>query len=241
MKNSTFKSTSYLRWIGVLYFMVIVFAGYSQGYVRGSLITFGDATSTAENIRENLGLFRIGLGTDLIAFLLDAVISVLLYQVFKPFNKSMAMVMASLRLIAHPGIASLNLLNHYLAYQLLSGDSFLQVFTPDQLDALSLLFLEAHRYGYMIAGAFFGLHLLILGVLIYRTEVLPNWLGGFLLGSAAGYLMETFGNFTLPGNEAWLALLVGTTAAIGEVSLTCYMIIGGATKIYKQKLIPKKI
>tara|TARA_B100001109_G_scaffold255232_1_gene257287 strand:- start:1139 stop:1852 length:714 start_codon:yes stop_codon:yes gene_type:complete len=236
MKSIEYKSKSYLHLIGILYLLVIILAGFSQGYVRGTILSAGNATETAENILNNLSLFRLGLTTDLIAFILDAIISVMLYQLFRPFGKSLALIMASLRLLAHPAIASLNLLNHYLAYQLLSGDAYLAVFTPEQLNTMSLLFAEAHQYGYLIAGAFFGLHLLFLGILVYKTPVLPKWLGGFLLGSAAGYLLETFGNFTLPGNEAWLALVVGFSAAIGELSLTIYLLGWGGSKSYKEFL-----
>ncbi|MGK7393401.1 MAG: hypothetical protein ACNS62_02470 [Candidatus Cyclobacteriaceae bacterium M3_2C_046] len=39
--------------------------------------------------------------------------------------------------------------------------------------------------------------------------------------------MESFSNFSVPDHEAWLALLLGVTAAIGEVGLTFYFIIKG--------------
>ena len=225
MNKNTYRIT------GLLYLFVILFAGFSQAYVRGSLVVPQDAFATATNIIENEGLFRLGLSLDLVAFILDAIISVLLYQIFKPVNKTLALVSSALRLIAHPAIGSINLLNHYLAYQVLGGADFLSVFDGSQLNALSLLFMEAHRYGYMIAGGFFGLHCLLLGVLIYRSNTIPNIFGGFLLGSAAGYLIETFGNFNMPGYEGYTALIVGVAAAVGEVSLTLYLLTKGKKKV----------
>ena len=71
---------------------MIICAGFSQGYVRGSLVVFGDAAETIENISSALGLFRVGLATDLVAFLLDVAISVLLYQLLKSVNQTLAMV-----------------------------------------------------------------------------------------------------------------------------------------------------
>ncbi|MEL7121655.1 MAG: DUF4386 domain-containing protein, partial [Bacteroidota bacterium] len=215
------------RFTGLLYLFVILFAGFSQAYVRGNIVVSQNASATANNIIENEDLFRLGLSLDLVAFILDAIISVLLYQIFKPVNQRMALVASVLRLIAHPAIGSLNLLNHYLAYQVLGGAEFLSVFDVAQLNALSLLFMETHRYGYLIAGGFFGLHCLLLGILIYRSNTIPNIFGGFLLGSAAGYLIETFGNFNMPGYEEYTALIVGVAAAIGEISLTLYLLIKG--------------
>jgi hypothetical protein len=229
------KNNQYFRLIGLLYLIVIICAGFSQGYVRGSLVIPGNAAATATNIELNQSLFRLGLSSDMLAFVVDAVIAVMLYQVFRPFGKTLALASSSLRLIAHPAIGSLNLINHFMAYHILSGADFLQVFEPSQLDALSLFFMDAHRYGYLIAGAFFGVHLFLLGIQIYQSDVLPKMFGGLMLGAAAGYLAETFGNFTLPGNEAWLALLVGITAAIGEVGLALYLVIKGAGNSYKHK------
>lgn len=221
MKKTTYQLT------GLLYLLVILCAGFSQGYIRGTIVIPGDAAATAHNILQHEALFRLGLSLDLAAFIMDAIISVLLYQMFKPFGKNLAMVSAALRLIAHPAIGSLNLLNHYLAYQVLGDAEFLSVFSEVQLESLSLLFMEAHRYGYLIAGGFFGLHCLLLGILIYRSNTIPNIFGGFLVGSAAGYLLETFGNFNLPGYEEYTALIVGVAAAIGEVSFTLYLLIKG--------------
>ncbi|NVK75120.1 MAG: DUF4386 domain-containing protein [Oceanospirillaceae bacterium] len=233
MKTSEFKAISYLRWIGVLYLLVIILAGFSQGYVRGSLISPGDAAATASNIESNLGLFRIGLLTDLTAFLLDAVISVMLYQVFKPFGKSLAMSMSALRLLAHPAIGSLNLINHFMAYHVLGDGAMVDSFSAEQLESLSLFFTEVHQYGYMIAGGFFGMHLLLLAVMIYKSDVLPKWIAGFLIGSAAGYLLETYGNFGIPGYETSLALIVGVSAAIGEIGLTLFLLIRGGSQVYR--------
>ncbi len=225
MKKNTYRFT------GFLYLLVIICAGISQGYIRGSIVLSGDASATAENILQHSGLFRLGLSLDLIAFILDAVIAILLYHMFKPFSKTLAMVSAALRLIAHPAIGSINLLNHFLAGQVLSGAELLHVFNPDELHSLSMLFIDAHKYGYLIAGGFFGVHCLLLGISIYKSNTIPHLLGGFLLGSAAGYLLETFVNFTIPGYEMYTGLIVGISAALGEVAFTFYLLIKGHRNI----------
>lgn len=45
--------------------------------------------------------------------------------------------------------------------------------------------------------------------------------------AALGYFMESFGDLFFPGNEDWLVLVVGCFAAVGEVSLTLYLLIKG--------------
>jgi len=145
------------------------------------------------------------------------------------------MVSAALRLIAHPAIGSLNLLNHYLAYHILGDAEFLTVFDEAQRQSFSLLFMDAHRSGYLIAGGFFGLHCLLLGFSIYKSNTIPHLFGGLLIGSGIGYLVETFGNFSLPGYEEYTALIVGVAAAIGELSFTFYSLIKGKKQPYDQE------
>jgi hypothetical protein len=143
------------------------------------------------------------------------------------------MVSSVFRLIAHPAIGSLNLLNHNMALKVLENQSMTNAFSLDQLQEISASLMQAHHYGYLIAGGFFGVHCLLLGILIYKSNVFPKVFGGLLLGAAAGYLIETFGNFNFPGYEGYTALIVGIAAALGEVGLTLYMLIKGTTKSYK--------
>lgn len=97
---------SIARLTGLLYLLIFVMAGFSEGFVRSSLIVPGDATTTAANIAAAEGLFRLGIATDLIAFSADAVVAILLYVLLRPVSRSVALLAVSLRLIAHPAIAS---------------------------------------------------------------------------------------------------------------------------------------
>lgn len=232
--NHSFASLKLIRITGLLYLLVIICAGFSQGYVRGTLVVPGDAVATADNILQNKALFQLGLTTDLIAFLFDVVISILLYQIFKPFHKGLVLLSAGFRLIAHPAIASINLLNHYMAMKVLDTNAFAGSFSTEQVQEMSSLLMEAHHYGYLIAGGFFGVHCILFGVLIYKSNVFPKLFGGLLLGSGAGYLIETFGNINFPGYENQTALIVGIAAAIGEIGITIYMLTKGATSSYKR-------
>ncbi|MDC6407096.1 MULTISPECIES: DUF4386 domain-containing protein [Maribacter] len=227
------SSIQEIRFTGFLYLLVIICAGFAQGYVRGILIVPENPTETANNIFSNKGLFQLGLTADLIAFLLDAVIAVLLYKIFKPFNNTLAILSSSFRLIAHPAIGSLNLLNHYMALKVLKTEDQFNPFSTEQIQQISFSFLEAHQYGYLIAGSFFGIHCLLFAILIYKSNVFPKVFGGLFLGAAAGYLIESFGNFNVPGYEGYTALFVGIAAALGELGLTLYMVVRGTTKSYK--------
>ncbi|MCB0668736.1 MAG: DUF4386 domain-containing protein [Saprospiraceae bacterium] len=220
------KENQQARITGLMYVLVIIFAGFSQGYVRGTLLVSDDAIATANNILSSEGLFRIGFTTDLLAFLLDAAISVMFYQMFKSYNKTMALLTAAFRLLAHPAIASINLLNHYMALEILSSDSMVS-FDSAQKEVISLFLMHAHHVGYLIAGAFFAVHCFLLGILIYKSRMVPALIGVLMAIAGCAYFMESFGDFLFPGNEDWLALLVGIAAALGEITLAFYLLIKG--------------
>jgi hypothetical protein len=215
------------RIAGILYLIIIVGAGFSQGAVRGTLVVPGDAAATAANIMGSQGLYRLGFVGDLVAFLSDAAVAMLLYVVLRPVSKTISLLAAAFRLLAHPAVAGINLLNHMAPLVLLGGGGYLNAFDTAQLQSLSLFFLEAHRYGYLIAGAFFGLSLLFLGWLLYRAEYFPKVLGILLAAAALGYLIESFGNFLITGNEEILGWIVGLPAAVGEISFTVWLLVKG--------------
>ena len=226
-REQTVSTRTLARITGLLYLLVFVTAGFSEGYVRATLIVPGDATATAANIVASESLFRLGIVSDLIAFSADAVVAVLLYVLLRPASRTLALVAAALRLVAHPAIASLNLLTHVVALQLLSGAAYLTVFEPAQRDALALLSLTAHGYGYLIGGLFFGLHLLVLGYLLYRSDRFPAVLGGLVVLAGIGYLTESLVFFLVPAYEPVASAVVVVTAVVGEMALALYLVVRG--------------
>lgn len=220
----------YARIAGVLYLVIIVCAGFSEGYVRSSLIVSGDAEATVGNIIQYEGLFRLGLVSDLIAFMSDAVVAILFYLLLKPVNKPLSLVAASLRLLAHPAIGSMNLLNHYSALKVSTGGTVLMAFEAEQLQSLANLFMDFHSMGYLIAGAFFGLHCLLLGYLIYKSDLFPVYLGILLVIASIGYLTESFGTLLFPTYEELYMWMVAVSAGFAELTLCLWLLIKGERK-----------
>ena len=225
------------RVAGVLYLVVIVCAGFAEGFVRASLIVPGDATATVANIASSEGLYRLGLASDLVAFLFDAVVAVLLYVLLRPVNRTLSLLAAVFRLLAHPAIAAVNLLNHYMALLLAQEAVNGAVSGVEPTQALALAFTELHGAGYLIGGAFFGVHLLLLGYLVYRAGYLPRVLGILLAVAAAGYLVESFGSFLLPRYEPVYVWIVAVPAVIAEFSLAVWLVARGVRSAFPDRFI----
>ena len=221
-KMNSLKKTA--RIAGLLILIISVFAPFSMMYVPSNLIVPGDAATTANNIMASEGLFRAGIASDSVVFLIEIVIVVVLYVLLKPVSKTLSLVAAFSRL-AMTIIQGINLLNHFTALLLLSGADYLTVFKPDQLHALVLLFLNAHEYVVLIWGLFFGLHLFVLGYLVYKSGYIPRILGVLLVFASLSYLTQSFGNFLLPEYEEIFAT-IGFLSII-ELAFALWLLIKG--------------
>jgi hypothetical protein len=220
------------RTAGVLYLIIIISGLFSELFVRSGIIVTGDANATAENIAANSFLFRIGFISDLIMVMSDVGVALLFYLLLKPVNQGLSMLAAFFRL-AQATVLGINLLNFYLPLLLLGDANYLSSFTNEQLNSLSLLFLNAHFYGYLISGVFFGISCIILGHLIFKAEYYPKWLGILVVAAGISYLIDCVVNFLFPEQASTSEILIMTVAVISELSLCLFLLIKGV----KSKLL----
>src|SRR5215218_1471718 len=216
----------YARVAGFLLLFVAVIAPFSQLYLPSTLIVPGDATATANNIGASGWLFHLGIVSDSLVFLIEIVLCVLLYVLFRPVSRTLSLVAAFARL-AMSVVMGINLLPYFIALLLLSGAGYLTVFEPAQSDALALLFLNAHGYGIFIWQLFFGFHLAVLGYLIYKSGYFPRILGILMVGGSLGYLTDAYGNILNPNYDETFGWIVGVGAIIGELPFFLWLLIRG--------------
>jgi hypothetical protein len=212
------------RMTGGLTLIMAVIAPFSMVYMPSILIKPGDAIATTNAITASEGLFRLAIAGDSIVFLIEIALTVLLYVLLKPVDKTLSLIAAFSRL-AMTVVQGINLLNHFFVLLLLSGAGYLTVFAPEQLQALVLLFLNAHQSVVLIWGLFFGLHLLVFGYLVYKSGYIPRVLGLALIIAAVCYFIQSFGNILLPGYEETFAS-VGLLSIV-EVAFPVWLLIKG--------------
>ena len=221
---------SQARKAGVLYLIIILSGLFSEMVVRSGIIVPDDIRATAENIMAKETLFRLGFLSDLIMVMSDVGVALLFYLLFRHVNKGLSMLSAFFRL-AQATVIGINLLNMFMPLILLNRGEFLQAFSDEQVYSLSSLFLEAHTYGYLISGVFFGVSCVLLGVLIYRSEYFPRWLGVLVLAAGISYLIDGITNFLAPGYASLSEYLVVSVAVISELSLCLFLLIKGTRTI----------
>ena len=209
-------------------FLLLVLAPLSvfgMIYVPSILIVPGDAATTVKHIMASESLFRLGIASTLFSQLVGIFWVLVLYQLLKPVNKNMAVLMVIFNLLIVP-IAMLNELNQFAVLLLSSSADYLKVFTPGQLHALVSLFLNLHAYGIKIAGIFWGLWLFPYGFLVFKSGFLPKFIGVLLMIGCFGYLIQSFAGFLAPNLVVYTGLLSAITSS-GELLLPLWLLIKG--------------
>ncbi len=215
--NPDVSQSKAARLAGVLYLLVVIFGMFSEVYVSQRFLVPGDPVATSQNIIASEFLYRIGFVADLIHHTCFFLVSIALYMLFKEVNKTQALVMMLFGVASVP-VMMLNMLNQYIPLILLSGADYLSVFSTNQLQALAMLFLDFHSYGYYIAGIFTGLYMIPLGQLVQDSGFIPKNIGLLVKIGGVGYLINVFTIFLFPRYEvvSYLGLAV---SVIAELSL----------------------
>jgi len=208
------------RIAGILY-LAMVPLGFFGMYGHSNLVVPGNAVATVSNIMASESLYILSIMSALIVQIVNIFLVLVLYKLLKPVNRNHALLMVIFFLVSVP-ITMLNELNQFAALLLLSGADYLTVFKVDQLNALVLFFLDLHEHGIHISGIFWGLWLLPMGYLVFRSRFLPRFIGIFLIIAFLGYVLDSIRFFFFPS--------IGPIALYtfwGELFLLLWLLIKG--------------
>jgi hypothetical protein len=215
------------RHAGVLYFVMGLIAPIGLLVVPDAIVISGDATATAENIRESGELLRLGIATDLVHQVIAIFLVLALYPLFKPVSVTLARQLVVLGALVSVPIVFFNTLNYLAALSLTSGADFLSVFGQPELDALAYLFMRLHARGLTVASVFWGLWLFPFGLLIIRSGFIPPLFGYLLFIAGFGYLASATSILVLPELSPFVskfAMLLYTC----ELPIIFWLLIRGA-------------
>jgi hypothetical protein len=221
--NSTYNPG---RVAGLLYLLLLA-APLRLVYIPGKLFVPGNATATANNIAAHETLFRLGIVADLFTGTMAIFLVLALYRLFKGVNQNQAVLMVILGGPITAALYFFNVVNDAAALMLVRGADFLTVFEKPQRDALAMLFLRLHDREVIAAEIFWGLWLIPLAMLVYRSGFLPRFLGVWLTVNGIAYVALSLVGWLLPHyypvafNSAFPALL-------GELAFMLWLLIKGA-------------
>ncbi len=219
------------RVAGALYVLCIVCGFYAEMVVRAKLIVYSDAAATARNILAAPSLYRLGFFADVAAMGLGLLSGVILYTLFKPVSRGLALIVLTLDVVSN-AISLCGAVLLYAPLVLLQSADLLAPFTDAQRQSFALLSVHLYELAYAMNLAVFSGSCVLTGYLVFRSTFLPRVLGILLMIAGACYLTNSIVDFMPTGFADWLFPWILLPCAFSEAALALWLLIAGvnATK-----------
>ena len=192
--NSQVQKAGLISGIGI--FIMVLTVPIAEFVIFPKLIDYKNAEITFHNIHENRKLFTVGIFLHVITLICDLVVAWSLYIFLRPTSKDFSLLVALFR-IAFALITLAALLNLVSVLNLTVNSDYLSVF-DHSLYSKVLLAIKNFNLQWSFAFVFFGLYLILLGILVYKSTYISKIFGIVLIIAGVGYLVETLRSFFFP-------------------------------------------
>ncbi|MDH5396614.1 MAG: DUF4386 domain-containing protein [Cyclobacteriaceae bacterium] len=210
------KQAAVIAGLGLL--LMALIAPFSYFQVVEGLIVPGDAAATAVNVSSSANALRWAIVGFLIIIILDVLVAWALYVFLRPVNKMLSLLAAWFRVIYAALFAVA--LNDLFGVLHLVGNTGLADFP---VHGQMMLFLQNFQSGWDLSLFVFGVHLLLLGVLMYQSGYMPKILASLVVLAGIGYGVDSIGKTLWATYTLDLAIYTFP----GEVLLIFWLLIKG--------------
>lgn len=195
---------------GIALAIMAVVAGVANFAAITPLVIPGDAVATAEAIGGNQAQFLAGIIGLYFVIALDIVVAAAWFTLFAPVSRRLSAIAAWARVVFTIGfIIAIN----QLVVALMSTDN------PDATLAAATAFTTI----WVSVLGIFGIHLLLIGYLAFRSGFIARVFGVLLALAGAGYLADAIGMLAIPGFTAIFAGFL----FVGELAIIFWLLIRG--------------
>ena len=211
------------RIAGLLYFVLALTAIYGSMYVPSQIMVPGDTLAIAKNVVANEFLYRTGIFSNLISITLFVFLVLTLYRLLKNVNEHQAKLMVGLVLVGIP-IAFLFGVFKIIALNIFKGEI---PFQSEHMNDLAMIFIKIGSYGSPVLNLYWGLWLIPLGLLVYKSDFIPRILGILLIINGIGYMVNCFTAIIFPDYYTVVSKYIFVTYFVGEIPLILWLLING--------------
>ena len=184
--------------------------------ILNSMVVAGNAAATAHNILANEFVYRIGFLVSLAGVAFHLAWVLLMYQLLKPLNRTLAQLAVFMVLISIAMQAVTSLL--YVAPLLILQSGI----DANQASSLAFAVLKINGAAFEIDLVFFGLWCILTGYLYWRSTFLPRVLGLLLMLDGAGWSL-----YVWPPLATLVFPAIAVASAAAEIPLQLWLIIFG--------------
>jgi Domain of unknown function (DUF4386) len=220
------------RIAGLAILAIAVLGLFANLAVRESLVDPDDAAATFDEIAGSESLFRAGIAAFVVVFVFDVVVSWAVYLALRPAGRTAAMLASGFRLVyAVVYGAAMGFL--LVMVELVGDRPHLAAFEPGQREALVLLAHDGFNLTWLVALVAFGVHLALVGWILFSTGIAPKVVGATLMLAGAAYVTDTLLHITLSTYadfEDVLLAIVAVPAVVGELGLAVWLLLRGGAE-----------
>lgn len=214
---------AYARIAGTIYLAVIIFGGFSEGFVMNTLIVSGNIAATARNISASKELWHLSVVGNLLVPLIAVVQLWIEYLLLRSASRNGALLflLFNAASLAVEAVSKVFLL---MVEPVLNGAGR---GGPDQLHALVGFALLAHNIAFHVTLLLFGCACLVSGYLIVRSQFLPKAVGFLMQLAGLSYLIASWSQLFAPAFADRITPWVLLPALVGEASFCLWLLLRG--------------
>ncbi|HEV2297919.1 MAG TPA: DUF4386 domain-containing protein [Candidatus Acidoferrales bacterium] len=215
------------RVAGLWYLLLVVLGPLRLVYIPNKLFVSGNAAATVSNIAAHQLLFRFGIAADLACAVILIFLAMAFYRLFKGVDQNLAVLVVIFGGVMPAVIDFVGVVSDLATVMVVHGASFLSVFDKPQQDALAMLFLHLRDHQNTAAEILWGVWLLPLALLVYRSRFLLRFLGVWLVINGIAYVVLSLTGVLLPQYQGDV-FNYGQPAFLGEIAIMLWLLIKGA-------------
>jgi hypothetical protein len=227
-QGNTSSSRNPGRAAGFWYLLLAVIGPLRLVYIPGRLFVRENATATADNIAAHEWLFRFGMVGDLAAAVILIFLVLAFYRLFKRVDQYLAVLVV---ILVGPDAGRRRCRERGERRRRPHG-------RPGGRFPVRIRQASAGRAGHAVPpparpsehrrGDPLGAWLFPLGILVYRSRVLPRFLGVWLVINGFAYVILSLTGLLRPQSQEKV-FLISQPALFGELALMLWLVVKGAT------------
>ncbi len=218
------------RIAGALYLAALPLGCVRAVYVQGTLLAGSfaadHAAATAERIVENETTFRLAMLADIATGALMVLMVLMMYRLLSRVSSRAYLILAGLLVVSLLYFG--NALNDFAALLFARGEGALSAIPGPEREGFLWFFLRIHFQTKELSRLLWGLLWLIpLGVLAYRSRILPRVLAALLVVDGVATVVNSTTWFVLPAATANRLFFMIWPAFLPEIALMFWLLIRG--------------
>jgi len=210
------KQRTVAKYTGYALILMALIAGFSLGYAFPKIYNTNQLELAQNNLFENLELYKFMLFEILLIIILDIAVSWTIYLYFKNDNRKIALYSFIFRII--------------YTFTFFVATYFLAQNIGQESNSTVIENFKSFEFIWSIGLIIFGIHLLIVGLLMKLHKLIPRILWYLTIIAGASYILVHILKTTfpqLPELTDTLNNILALPMALGELGLAVWLIVKG--------------